>query len=111
MYVIGFTEALTSTFPSLADSTFAIATIVNIATFACVYIGAGWTIKVQYVILAVLAAALASFYVGAADTFSMSVLQANLLPHSQQARTSFRCSRFSSRQSRASWRVPICRAI
>lgn len=81
MYVIGFTEALTSTFSSLADSTFAVATIVNIATFACVYIGAGWTIKVQYAILAVLAAALASFYVGAADTFSMSVLQSNLLPH------------------------------
>ncbi len=81
MYVIGFTEALTSTFPSLANSTIAIATFVNVVTFVCVYIGAGWTIKVQYAILAVLAAALASFYVGTVSSFSMVVLQGNLLPH------------------------------
>lgn len=80
MYVIGFTEALTSTFPSLASSTIAIATFVNFGTFVCVYIGAGWTIKVQYVILAILAAALASFYIGAAGNFSTSLLYENLLP-------------------------------
>ncbi len=81
MYVIGFTEALTGTFPSLANSAILIATIVNFATFCCVYIGAGWTIKVQYVILAILAAALASFYVGAASSFSINAFHANLLPH------------------------------
>ena len=81
MYVIGFTEALVSTFPSLTEKSLAIATFVNIVTFACVYIGAGWTIKVQYGILAVLGAALVSFYVGTANSFSMSVLKENLLPH------------------------------
>ncbi|TWU27764.1 amino acid permease [Bythopirellula polymerisocia] len=81
MYVIGFTEALVSTFPSLTEKSLAIATFVNIVTFACVYIGAGWTIKVQYGILAVLGAALVSFYVGTANSFSLSVLKENLLPH------------------------------
>ncbi len=81
MYVIGFAEALTGTCPPLANSGVVIATIVNIATFCCVYIGAGWTIKVQYVILALLAASLVSFYAGAASIFSMTVLQANLTPH------------------------------
>lgn len=81
MYVIGFTEALASTFPSLADDTLAIATFVNIVTFVCVYIGAGWTIKVQYAILAVLGTALASFYVGTVGNFSISEFKTNLLPH------------------------------
>ena len=69
MYVLGFTEALASTFPSVANSTMAIATFVNLVTFVCVYIGAGWTIKVQYGILAVLVASLVSFYLGAAISF------------------------------------------
>ncbi|MGE0609636.1 MAG: amino acid permease [Pirellulales bacterium] len=81
MYVIGFTEALAGTFPSLARHAQAIATSVNLATFICVYIGAGWTIKVQYGILAVLGAALLSFYTGAIGNFSPETLQANLVPH------------------------------
>jgi len=81
MYVLGFTEALLSTFPVLADWPVASATVVNFITFACVYIGAGWTIRLQYAILAVLAAALASFYVGAAGQFSTALLQENAWPH------------------------------
>ncbi|QDU88445.1 putative fructoselysine transporter [Pirellulimonas nuda] len=81
MYVIGFTEALVNTFPSLAPSSTWVASVVNLATFACVYVGAGWTIKVQYAILAVLGAALTSFYLGAAGQFSVGVLQENLAPH------------------------------
>jgi amino acid transporter len=45
-----------------------------------VFVGAGWTIKVQYLILAVLAAALASFYAGAFESFSYVTLQENLAP-------------------------------
>ena len=81
MYIIGFTEALTSTFPSLGGSGTVIATAVNVIVFVCVFIGAGWTIKVQYLILAVLAASLVSFYAGAAQAFSLSVWQENLYPH------------------------------
>jgi amino acid transporter len=80
LYVIGFTEAFTGTFPSLSTHFVGIASLVNLATFLCVYIGAGWTIKVQYFILAILVAALASFYCGAATDFRLEHLQANLSP-------------------------------
>ncbi len=80
MYVIGFTEAFSETFPQWASHFTAIATLVNLGTFMCVYIGAGWTIKVQYFILAILVAALGSFYAGAIADFDPEYLQANLSP-------------------------------
>ncbi len=80
MYVIGFTEALVVTFPSLEGQSVAVASVVNAAVFASVYVGAGWTIKVQYGILAVLVLSLVSFYTGAAASFSMETLEANLMP-------------------------------
>ena len=61
MCVIGFTEALAASVPAAGGYFVAIATLVNLVTFVCVYIGAGWTIKVQYFILATLIAAIASF--------------------------------------------------
>jgi amino acid transporter len=81
MYVIGFTEALVGTFPTFAEHSASVASLVTLVTFVCVYVGAGWTMKVQYGILAVLGAALVSFYLGAAQSFSWSVLEANLTPH------------------------------
>ncbi len=81
MYVIGFTEALVATFPDLAPSFTVAATVVNVVTFVCVYIGAGWTIKVQYFILLIMAAALVSFYAGAVGDFDAAVFEANLVPH------------------------------
>jgi len=80
LYVIGFTEAFVGTIPQLAGHVTAVATIVNLATFASVYIGAGWTIRVQYGILTVLALSLASFYVGAGMSFRMDWFQANAGP-------------------------------
>ena len=80
MYIIGFTEALVATFPTLAEHATGISTLVNLITFVCVYIGAGWTIKVQYFILAILVAALGSFYAGAIADFNPDYLQANLTP-------------------------------
>ena len=50
IYVIGFSEALVSAVPGSMSLKWT-ATAVNIAVFACVFIGAGWTIRVQYVIL------------------------------------------------------------
>jgi len=81
LYVIGFTEALVETFPQWEAHFVAIATFMNVAAFVCVYVGAGWTIKVQYVILAVLGAALASFYAGAWIDFSPELLRQSKLPH------------------------------
>ncbi len=80
MYVIGFTEAFLTAFPSLGLSTRIFASLVNLIVFICVYIGAGWTIKVQYGILAVLMLSLTSFFGGAIPQFSFSTLQANLDP-------------------------------
>ncbi len=80
LYVVGFAEAFAGAFPSLGLSVRAIATAVNLAVFLCVLVGAGWTIKVQYAILAVMAAALASFYAGAVAMLSPAVLQQNVGP-------------------------------
>ncbi len=46
--------------------------------FICVFIGAGWTIKIQYVILGLLGISLLSFYVGALLQFEPDVAIANL---------------------------------
>ncbi|MCB9913581.1 MAG: amino acid permease [Planctomycetes bacterium] len=78
MYLVGFTEACVATFPSLAGHAVWVASAMNALVFACVYVGAGWTIKVQYGILAVLVAALVSFAVGAAASFDPAVFDANL---------------------------------
>lgn len=80
MYVIGFTEALTATFSSLSGYSVEVATLVNLLVFICVFVGAGWTIKVQYMILAALGASLLAFYVGAVQAFEWSTLEANLNP-------------------------------
>ena len=76
MYVVGFTEALLATWPGLGDPRY-IGTIVNLLVCLCVYIGAGWTIKVQYVILAILLAAVGVFAAGALGNFSTTTFASN----------------------------------
>ena len=76
MYVIGFTEAFTQSI-SISVNSKVVAIIVNSIVFACVYIGAGWTIRLQYFILATLVASLVSFFLGAAPQFSMASMQSN----------------------------------
>ena len=78
MYVVGFTEALYPLVSGIGLSFRTIATITNILVFACVITGAGWAIRIQYVILTVLLLAIVSFFVGAALDFSPEVLRANL---------------------------------
>ena len=80
MYVIGFGEAVAATFPGLSDQFLLIASLTNTVVFACVYIGAGWTVKVQYLILGSLIAALVSFYGGAIAAFDPAVLADNAGP-------------------------------
>lgn len=80
MYVIGFTEAAIATFPDLLPHAQMVASGVNVVVFVCVFIGAGWTIKVQYGILAILIVSLISFAIGGAQHFDPLILQANLVP-------------------------------
>ncbi len=80
LYIVGFTEAFTGAFPSLEAHSTAVATVVNLVTFVCVFIGAGWAIRVQYWILGILAAAILSFTVGAAFEFDPAVFRMNLEP-------------------------------
>jgi amino acid transporter len=81
MYVVGFTEAIFSAFPGIWLPFRAVATLTNLAVFACVYTGAGWTIRIQYGILAVLLLSVLSFFIGAGIGFSPEILRANLAPN------------------------------
>ncbi|HHS14128.1 MAG TPA: amino acid permease [bacterium] len=78
LYVVGFTEAIFSAFPGLDLPFRMVATISNLVVFICVYIGAGWTIRIQYGILAVLGLSVLSFFIGAGIGFSPDLLRANL---------------------------------
>lgn len=80
MYVIGFSEAVVGSLPTGGVPFAVIATATNVVVFLCVLIGAGWTIHIQYFILAVIGASLVSFYVGAIDSVSLSSFRENLFP-------------------------------
>ncbi len=77
LYVIGFTEALVQYLPD-GTSPVLVATLTNIAVFACVAVGAGWTIKIQFVILATVIVSLVSFYLGAIQSFDFNLLAVNM---------------------------------
>ena len=77
MYVIGFAEAYGASIPG-GGSKILVATLCNVFVFVCVYIGASWTIKLQYFILAILIASLVSFYAGCWTQFDPVFLQANM---------------------------------
>ncbi|RKY55267.1 MAG: amino acid permease [Candidatus Neomarinimicrobiota bacterium] len=80
LYVIGFTEAIFAAFPEITLSFRVVAMLTNMIVFTLVYIGAGWTIKVQYGILAVVMLSLLSFIIGAMEYASLDVLRSNLQP-------------------------------
>jgi len=80
LYIMGFTEALFSAFPQIPLSHRMVGTLTNLVVFASVYIGAGWTLRVQYGILGILLLSIASFGIGAWMGVSPDILQANLLP-------------------------------
>ena len=89
LYVIGFTEALFWIFPQLELSPRACATLVNLLVFACVFTGAQWAIKVQFLILGIIALSLFSFFWGATADFSITTLQGNLGPGYTDDQTAF----------------------
>ena len=79
MYVIGFTEALMVFLPDGVSPTL-VATLTNLVVCVCVWIGAGWTIKVQFAILATVILSLLSFYAGAFGDFDWQNLASNSGP-------------------------------
>ena len=80
MYVIGFTETLSSMSSVVKDNFILAASIVNFIVFVCVYVGASWTIKVQYFILAILGLAIAAFAAGGVAKFDFDLMRENLQP-------------------------------
>ena len=91
MYVVGFSEELRSSFPDLADrySEKQIATAVHILVFICVFIGAGWTIRVQYFILATLGLSLISFFLGVVPQLEFQRMGENLAPNFPEGKNFF----------------------
>ena len=77
MYIIGFIEAFVSGFPNSGLSSREVSTIVNFICFICVFIGAGWTIRMQYGILAILVLSILAFFAGAIPKVSMANLVSN----------------------------------
>lgn len=79
MYVIGFSEALLVFLPE-GTSPLLVASLTNFVVAICVFIGASWAIKIQFVILASVVLSLVSFYAGTLQQFEASNLAANWSP-------------------------------
>ncbi len=54
------------------------ATVVNVGIFGVCFVGAGWAIRAQYGILALLVVSLFSFFAGAFEPFDMATFSSNL---------------------------------
>jgi amino acid transporter len=79
-YILGFTEALVRTFPLLTTGFLYINFGILLILFAITFRGAGWAIKTQYFIMALLGLSIFSFMGGGMLKFDRSVLNANLTP-------------------------------
>jgi amino acid transporter len=80
MYVIGFTEVLHAMVGDAIGFKL-LALMTNAVVFTSVFIGAGWTIKVQYFILATLVLSLVSFFLGGIEQFQWSHFSENWNSH------------------------------
>ena len=79
-YILGFVEALRTALPvSVPTWQLCLGTLVVLV--GLVWVGADWALRFQYVILAVLAASIVVFMVGAAGGFSGSRFAENLTSH------------------------------
>ena len=79
-YILGFTEALVSTWPAMIPYFSVIAVVVATILFVVTYIGASWAIRAQYIVLAILALAIISFLGGAWLRFDSALLESNWEP-------------------------------
>lgn len=83
-YILGFSEALTSTFPILQPYLQLISLGVLLLLFLLTWGGANWIIRIQYIILTILFCAIASFLVGAWQNFNLEIFRQNLESHYQE---------------------------
>ncbi|GAB4279569.1 MAG: Na-K-Cl cotransporter [Candidatus Rifleibacteriota bacterium] len=76
-YLIGFSEAVLQSLPGHDSWFLGIALTSAALLFVIAYVGAGWAIKAQYFIMAILFASISTFLIGAAENFSLETLKAN----------------------------------
>ena len=76
-YILGFTEAFVNTFVTFKPHFSNIAIIAAIILFVITYIGATWAIKIQYIVMAVLALSITVFLGGAILNFSPQTAMEN----------------------------------
>ncbi len=79
-YLLGFTEAITTAFPSTSEYFMYIGIVSAVVLFAIARVGADWAIKTQYVIMAVLFSSIFIYLSGAGQHFSHETFIANLYP-------------------------------
>jgi len=83
-YILGFAEALVRSYPVLVPHFQVITIGTALVLFILVLIGAGWAIRIQYVIMAFLLLSILAFLGGALLDFSFATLQQNLKPEYTQ---------------------------
>jgi amino acid transporter len=76
-YLLGFGEALSAFFPAALHSTTAVALAATVFLFVFAWLGADWATRLQYFVMAALAAALFAFFAGAGAAFSPATLSVN----------------------------------
>lgn len=76
-YILGFVEALTTTFPEALPYFLPIGLGTLTVLFVINYVGASWAIKTQYVVLSILVASIGSFLVGGVIDFDMEIARSN----------------------------------
>ncbi|MDD3146675.1 MAG: amino acid permease [Candidatus Riflebacteria bacterium] len=79
-YLLGFAEAVTKAFPSLAPYFLYVGLGAAVILFLIARVGADWAIKTQYVIMAILFSSIFIFLAGAWNSFSLSQFRLNFEP-------------------------------
>ena len=77
-YILGFVESVVRSFPMLEPHFLLITLGTALVLFVITYVGADWAIRVQYLILAVLAASIITFLAGALQHWNTATFTANL---------------------------------
>ena len=79
-YILGFAEALVRSYAGLASYFQVITLGTALVLFIVVFWGAGWAIRIQFVIMAFLVLSIIAFMGGALQHYSFATLQQNLYP-------------------------------
>tara|TARA_B100000809_G_scaffold30919_1_gene26891 strand:- start:25 stop:2247 length:2223 start_codon:yes stop_codon:yes gene_type:complete len=83
-YILGFVEALITSFPALKEFFLPLCLLTLVILFGVAWIGAEWALKLQFVVLAVLCIGILSFMIGAWMRFSSEQMWVNWQPQYQQ---------------------------